>query len=142
MSKNAPNLFDSATMLGKGKTPLKPKRRKSSATPVTSMSDEGDPRPSRFELLARDGHYWSFPYAYVGLIDVPSPAQITIHCNSSDVKAIEVRGRELGKVAIELTQQRLVMLRESEHIEFIRGEPVVTSIEVIYAETDGPGEIL
>ncbi|PTX92328.1 hypothetical protein DB354_13375 [Opitutus sp. ER46] len=78
----------------------------------------------------------------MGLIDVPSPAQITIHCNSSDVKAIEVRGRELGKVAIELTQQRLVMLRESEHIEFIRGEPVVTSIEVIYAETDGPGEIL
>jgi hypothetical protein len=93
--------------------------------------------PARFALITRKGEYSSYPYAYVGLIECPTPTALTIKCNCSEVSCIEVRGRGLDQVAIVLSSQRLIALTESEHPDYLGSGTVVRSIEILRKESKG-----
>ena len=91
---------------------------------------QGAPLPVRFALLSRAGAYWSYPYGYVGLVECPTPELLVIHCESTEVQSIEVRGRRLDDVANLLTSQRLVLLRESDHPAYPADTPIVGDIVI------------
>ena len=77
-------------------------------------------------MISRTGEYWSYPYAYVGLVECPSPEAISIHCNSGEVASIEIRGRGLDAIAVALSSQRLLAVTESDHADF-RGQGTVVA---------------
>jgi len=79
---------------------------------------------------------WSYPYSYVGLVELPSADRLVIHCNSREIEAIEVTGRGLDEAAKLLATQRLVGLTESDHAAFADDGVCIANITVRYAEKE------
>lgn len=84
----------------------------------------------RLGLIKRDGHRYSYPYSYIGLIEMPSPELLIIHPNCALVGPIQIRGRGLQDIARLLDQHRLVSITEMAHPEFAEGPVAIASIEL------------
>lgn len=118
--------------------PAASKRVAADGQPATAAA-EATPLPSRFTLIARNGVYWSYPYACVGLIECLTSGHVIIHCTSPEVQSIELRGRGLDEVATQLAAQRLVVLRETDHPEFETGNTTIREIMVNLAKQSARG---
>lgn len=108
------------------------------ASPTAMVADlpytEAPPNeapPARFALITRKGEYSSYPYAYVGLIECPTPAALSIKCNCSEVSCIEVRGRGLDQIAVALCSQRVMAISETENPEYQDCCVIVSSVEIL-----------
>lgn len=84
----------------------------------------------RFSLQSRTGQHWSYPYSYLGLIELPSPDILSLHCNSRELALIEIRGRSLGEIARLLATHRIVSITETDHPAYARTGVCVSDILV------------
>lgn len=84
----------------------------------------------RLRMMNRNGHWFSYPYAYMGLIKCVSPNSVTIYCHCGDIDHIKIRGRGLIEIARLLDIQRLSLIRESSRPEFDPGSVIIESIEL------------
>lgn len=103
-------------------------------TIVRVVNEAPPPTPQRFTLNSRNGRFWSYPYSYVGLIEMPSPELLIIHCNSREIEAIEITGRALDQIAKKLVVQGLTTITESDNVTFERAGACVKTITVRYAD--------
>lgn len=106
-------------------------RQKAFTQPVTMTQPEGPPperpadgRPyaeiqgegviaSRLALINRQGAQFSYPYAYIGLLQMNHPSLIAIHCTCATVDTITIQGWNLGELARLFDLQRLTTVWES-----------------------------
>jgi hypothetical protein len=105
-----------------------PSRASAAATQPFVEAAASAPLPVRFAVISRTGEYWSYPYAYVGLVECPTPELITIHCCDEAVSSIEITGRGLDAVATALYNQRLLAVTESDHADFRQDGVVVAKV--------------
>ena len=130
-TKTNPFLTAAAQSLGKAAAPA--------ATPsVGDLSEKPSAPSSRFLLLTRKGGTWSYPYSYVGLIELPNPETLVIYCNSREVERIEITGRCLDEVAELLHAQRLGSLAEADNVNFAAAGVFVRQIAVKLSEKTTP----
>lgn len=83
---------------------------------------------SRITFFSRRGERWSYPYAYLGLAEMPNPGIMSVDCTCGHVEKITIRGRNLGDLARLLDQHRLCCIWESEVEEFAK-ESVLVAVE-------------
>lgn len=84
----------------------------------------------RLRMMNRNGHWFSYPYAYMGLIKSVSPNSVIIYCHCGDIDSIKIRGRGLMEITRLLDIQRLSIIRESTRPEFDSGSVIIESIEL------------
>jgi hypothetical protein len=133
------NLFPSAAKaLGNQTRPQEPATTaRAVAAPVVQPPDEpfievapADAPLPRFAVVSRQGRFWSYPYAAVGLIECPSQERVLIHCTCGTVKTIEIHGRGLRSIAESLTAGRLQTIFETDNAKFAREATVVTEVVI------------
>lgn len=98
-----------------------------------TVVDVGSAPLARFTVACRDGRVWSYPYAYVGLIDCPSGEQLVLHCTCGSTKTIEFRGRGLRQLADYMAVGRVQRVIETTQAAFSK-EPTVVSAVVMHKE--------
>ncbi|WP_269537010.1 hypothetical protein [Cerasicoccus fimbriatus] len=132
-------------------------RQKAYRKPVIPSQPEGPPperpadgRPyaeiqgdglvaSRLTLISRQGAQFSYPYAYIGLLQMKHPSLITIHCTCSTVDTISIQGWNLGELARLFDLQRLTTVWESPLDNPQQADMVVETIGIQLPKEDtGP----
>ncbi len=104
-----------------------------SEVPWSSLVEERKPGSTPLHRIGfrwRTGAYWSYPYAYIGLIECPAANSLIIRCDSSEFDHIEIKGVGLDRLLVPLTEHRIVSLREVDNLRFASEGFTVLSIEV------------
>lgn len=91
----------------------------------------GSPPLQRLLLRSRQGHCWSYPYGYLGLISMLSPKCLRLHCTSAEVEAILVHGIKLDSILVALCEHRVVMLCESDNPLIAKDGVIIREIQVL-----------
>lgn len=68
---------------------------------------------TRITFFTRTGKQWSYPYSYIGLIDMPHPSQITIHGTCGTMESTIIQGQHLSELARLLDLHRISHIRET-----------------------------
>lgn len=91
----------------------------------------GSPPLQRLLLRSRQGHCWSYPYGYFGLISMLSPKCLRLHCTSAEVEAILIHGIKLDSILVALCEHRIVMLCESDNPLISKEGVIIREIQVL-----------
>jgi len=129
-------LFDSPTK--PSKTCQKPKLRQQAST-VAAVQEvsrgyevvgaEGV-SVMRLKLVSRTGTVWSYPYGYVGLIEMARPGLLVLHGSCAAVRTIQIEGRGLEPLLNDLNLQRVTEVRESDDPRHDEADTVVTRLVI------------
>lgn len=68
---------------------------------------------TRTTFVKRDGTQWSYPYSYIGLIEMTHPCHITIHGTCGTMESTIIQGQHLSELARLFDLQRLTHVSES-----------------------------
>jgi len=130
--------FRSATALGLQITrvpaaspaPEKPAPRRTEEQTTCCEIVPTDRTLTRFTVQKRDGRIFSYPYALISLVELPSGDRLVLHCNCEKLKRIEVEGYGLLKVAEAFSEGRLRAIREASNPRFATGDLSISKIRL------------
>jgi hypothetical protein len=101
-----------------------------------SPSDTIPPRFETFWLCFRDGRKISYPYRFVGPMEIDEDEEhIVIYCTCDTYQSINVSGERLSVLVRGLDAATVDVIRETPRPDFVApGGMVVLKIEVVRAE--------
>jgi len=84
----------------------------------------------RLKLISRTGTVWSYPYGYVGLIEMAKPGLLVLHGSCAAVRAIQIEGRGLELLLNDLNLQRVTEVRESDDPRHDEADTVISRLVI------------